>query len=154
MPHWSEILKVRPKIQGEILKVSGTVHVSQLWSAGIKLLALARMFTLPQKQPPGPKARVRNVKCRYTVKVALPPSPVSLSSPKLPEPEAKSDCMGSFSKNVWMRILLPMADPGQVLSERQARSIIDWAADRNTLAREGEWAGKLPHVQMWKLLDV
>ena len=53
-----------------------------------------------------------------------------------------------------MRILLPMADPGQVLSERQAKSIIDWAADRSTLAREGEWAGKLPHVQMWKLLDV
>ena len=154
MPHWTEILKVRPKIQGEILKISGTVHVSQLWSAGIKLLALARMFTLPQKQPPSPKARVRNVKSRYTVKVALPPSPVSLGSPKLPEPEAKSDCMGGFPKNVWMRILLPMADPGQVLSERQAKSIIDWAADRSTLAREGEWAGKLPHVQMWKLLDV
>jgi hypothetical protein len=154
MPHWAEILKVRPKIQGEILKVSGNVHVSQLWSAGIKLLALARMFTLPEKQLSSPKAVVRNVKSMDTVKVALPPSPVSPCSPKLPEPEIKSDYVGGFPKNLWMRILLPMADPGHVLSERQAKSIFDWAADRSTLAREGEWAGKLPHVQMWKLLDV
>jgi len=53
-----------------------------------------------------------------------------------------------------MKVLLLCADPGKVLSERQVINIIHWAADRTTLAKEGEWAGKLSHVQMWKLLDV
>jgi hypothetical protein len=53
-----------------------------------------------------------------------------------------------------MKILLPIADPEGVLSDRQARGVVDWAADRSSLASEREWAGKLPHVQMWRLVDV
>jgi hypothetical protein len=155
IPHWTEILKARPKLQGEILKISGNVHVSELWSAGIKLLSLARMFTLPQPQKPpsGPKDRIHDAKHRYTVKVSLPPSPVSPSSPTIPR-LTRSNCVGGLEENLWKKILLPIADPREVLSERQAMNIIDWAADPTTLAKEGEWAGKLQHVQMWKLLDV
>ena len=155
MPYWSEILKARPKIQGEILKISRNVHVSQLWSAGIKLLSLARIFTLPQPQKPptSPNARIRIAKQRHIVKVSLPPSPISPTSPGAPK-LTRSNCIGGLEKKLWMKILLLIADTGEVLSERQAMSIIDWAADRSTLAKEGEWAGKLQHVQMWKLLDV
>jgi Leucine Rich repeat len=152
--HWTDILKARPKIQGEILKSSGTVHVCQLWSAGIKLLSIARMFVLPQqtKCAFNPTTRTRTPK-RQSPRVSLPPSPVSPGTPKSPR-LMKSRCVGGLEKKLWMRILLPIADPSGVLTERQALNIIDWAADRSTLAKEGEWAGKLPHVQMWKLLDV
>src|SRR5437016_2597829 len=44
----AEVYKARPKLQGEILKVAGNVHVCQLWSAAIRLLSLARIVTLPQ----------------------------------------------------------------------------------------------------------
>jgi hypothetical protein len=155
--HMTDILKARPKIQGEILKISGTLHISQLWSAAIKLLSLGRMFTIS----PPPKPLLKNVgvrsrggKSKYAVKVSLPPSPVSPVSPwHFPKLE-RSELVGGLKKELWMKVLLLAADPGQVLSERQAMTIIDWAADKTTLAKEAEWAGKLPHVQMWKLLDV
>lgn len=153
MPHWTDILKTRPKLQGELLKNSGNVHISQLWSAGIKLLSLSRTFTLPTIPLPSSITTSRSTKQGYPVKVSLPPSPVSPGTPRLPRLN-KSTGVGGLEKKVWMRILLPVADPSGILSERQAMHIIDWAADRTTLAKEGEWAGKLPHVQMWKLLDV
>ena len=155
MPYWTEILKARPKIQGEILKNSCSLHISELWPAGIKLLSLGRLFTIPQPQRSliSGNTRVRNTKLNVTVKVSLPPSPVSPGTPKVPKP-SRSNCIGGLDKKVWIKILLPIADPSGVLSERQAMNIIEWAADRATLAKEGEWAGKLPHVQMWKLLDV
>jgi hypothetical protein len=155
MPYWTDILKARPKIQGEILKTACDLHVSQLWSAGIKLLSLARMFALPQlaNTLTSSNARARTTKHKYTVKVALPPSPVSPGTPRAPR-LSRSNCVGGLDLRVWVKILLPLADPREVLSERQAMNIVVWASDRTTLAKEGEWAGKLPHVQMWKLLDV
>jgi hypothetical protein len=149
-PHWTDVLKMRPKIQGEILKSAGIVHVSQLWSAGIKLLSLTRVVTLPQatKAPANPKGRSRHGK-RRSNRIILPPSPIS---PGIPE--CRSLCYGGLPKMVWMQIMRYEADPEGVLSERQAIAIVDWASDRASLAKEGEWAGKLRHVQMWKLLDV
>jgi hypothetical protein len=156
-PYWTEVLKARPKIQGEILKNSRNVHVSQLWSAGIKLLSLARTFTLPQPQRPrvGSNVRQRYNRRRSSAKLVLPPSPLSpgATKPRLPR-FVSSTCVGGLDKKVWMQILIPLADPDRVLSERQAMAVVDWAADRGSLAREGEWAGKLQHVQMWRLLDV
>jgi hypothetical protein len=154
--YWIEVLKARPKIQGEILKATRTVHVSQLWSAGIKLLSLARIFTLPQPQKSRSNLRPRYPKQRSNSRLILPPSPLSpvpRKSSRLPS-LVRSNCVGGIDKAVWIQILVPVADPNGVLSERQAMSVVDWAADRGSLAKEGEWAGKLQHVQMWKLLDV
>jgi hypothetical protein len=147
---WTDVLKTRPKIQGEILKSAATVHVSQLWSAGIKLLSLARMFTLPQPITPltTQKSRTRAAR-RRSARFILPPSPISPGTPTMDTP-----CLGGLSRDTWMKILLPIADPEGVLSDRQAHGVIDWAADRSSLASEREWAGKLPHVQMWRLVDV
>jgi hypothetical protein len=156
-PYWTEVLKARPKIQGEILKKSKNVHVSQLWSAGIKLLSLARTFTLPQPQKPrvGSNLRQRYNRRRSSARLILPPSPLSPGVPQSRFPRlVSSTCVGGLDKKVWIQILIPLADPDRVLSERQAMSVVDWAADRGSLEKEGEWAGKLQHVQMWKLLDV
>jgi hypothetical protein len=147
----AEVYKARPKIQGEILKITGTVHVCQLWSAAIKLLSLARILTLPQAvKTPTATTPGRRSKRRPT-KVYLPPSPISpgpLSKIK------KSHCVGGLDPRLWAKILWPLVDTERVLSERQAISVVEWAADKGSLAREHEWAGKLQHVQMWKLLDV
>lgn len=155
--HMADIVKARTKIQGEIIKSSGTLHISQLWSATIKLLSLARMFTIPPPQKSltqNVSVRSRGAKSKYPVRVSLPPSPVSPLSPwHFPKLE-RSELVGGLTKELWMKVLLFSADPGNVLSERQAINIIHWAADRTTLAKEAEWAGKLSHVQMWKLLDV
>jgi len=147
----SEVYKARPKIQGEILKVTGNVHVCQLWSAAIKLLSVARILTLPQAvksqstTPPGRRGK------RRPTKVILPPSPISpCPSPKF----KKSHCVGGLAIKLWTKILWPLIDTEGVLSERQAICVVEWAADKGSLAREHEWAGKLQHVQMWKLLDV
>lgn len=155
--HMIDIVKARTKIQGEILKSSGTLHISQLWTATIKLLCLARTFTIPPPQKPLPQSvsvRTRGPKPKCPVRVSLPPSPVSPVSPwHFPKME-RSELTGGLAKDLWMKILLFAADPSQVLLERQAMNIIHWAADRTTLSKEAEWAGKLTHVQMWKLLDV
>lgn len=139
-PHWTDVTKLRPKLQGEIIKSDGTLQVSQLWSAGIKLLSLARLFTIKPK-PPARKERRRSTR-------NVPPSPVSVGSVKEPT------CIGGLSKALWLDILLLVADEDGVLAINQAIGIMNWASDRASLAREREWAGKLPHVQMWKLLDV
>ena len=152
--YWTDVVKIRPKIQGEILKDATTVHISQLWSAAVKLLSLARVFTLPQ-----PRKKVAPYVLHsldYTPRTAVPPtlplSPVSPGTPKIPK--LRSHCVGALDINLWMRILIPIADPEGILSETQAMNVVSWASDRNSLAKEGELAGKLTHVQMWRLLDV
>ena len=147
----AEVYKARPKLQGEILKVAGNVHVCQLWSAAIRLLSLARIVTLPQS-PKTPNSTLpgRRGKRRPT-KVLLPPSPIS---PTPVSKVKKSHCVGGLDLKLWANILSPIVDPDKVLSEQQAVSVVAWAADKGTLAKEHEWAGKLQHVQMWKLLDV
>jgi hypothetical protein len=153
--HWTDVVKTRPKLQGEILKSAKTLHVSQLWSASIKLLSLGRIFTLPQieKIANRPTNISRVNKRNIIPRPILPPSPVSPGTPK--STEMKRSCgVGSLDSRTWLKILLPVADPEGVLSDVQAMNVISWASDRATLAREGEWAGKLMHVQMWKLLDV
>jgi hypothetical protein len=62
--------------------------------------------------------------------------------------------VGGLDITLWTKILWPLIDTEGVLSERQAICVVEWAADKGSLAREHEWAGKLQHVQMWKLLDV
>lgn len=147
----SDVYKARPKLQGEILKVAGNVHVCQLWSAAIRLLSLARIVTLPQavktpsSTPPGRRGK------RRPTKVLLPPSPIS---PTPVSKVKKSHCVGGLDFRLWAKILSPIVDTDRVLSEQQAVSVVSWAADKGTLAKEHEWAGKLQHVQMWKLLDV
>jgi len=150
--HWNEVVKTRPKLQGEILKVKGTVHISQLWAAAIKLFSLSRIFILSTrpKPPTFPAARLSG-KPRIVVKVSLPPTPTS--PVRLPK-WTRGECVGGLERRLWLKILLEIADPEGCLSGRQALQVLSWAADRGTLAKEGEWAGKLPHVQMWKLLDV
>ena len=153
---WADVVKTRPKLQGEILKSAKTVHISQLWAASVKLLSLARIFTLPpsQKTAVGAIGASReNRRWNVPRPIQIPPSPVSPSTPKAPR-MTRSQCIGSLDEKIWMKILLPIADPEGILSEVQAMDVIKWACDRNTLAREGEWAGKLAHVQIWKLLDV
>jgi len=150
--HWNEIIKSRPKLQGEILKVKGTVHISQLWAAAVKLFSLARIFILSTtpKHSTFPAAGLSG-KPGIAVKVSLPPSPTS--PVRLPK-YTRGECVGGLERRLWLKILLEIADPERCLSERQALHVLSWAADRGTLAKESEWAGKLPHVQMWKLLDV
>jgi len=154
---WNEVLKSRPKIQGEILKTSGSVHICQLWTAGIKLLSLARIFTLPAK-PTAPHKRSTSPRTpkKATVKITLPPTPVSPRlSPLTRLPTVKrSSYVGQLDQKIWTKILVQVADPEGALSERQALHIVEWAADRTTLHKERECAGKLLHVQMWKLLEV
>lgn len=148
----AEVHKARPKIQGEILKVAGNVHVCQLWSAAIKLLSLARVVTLPQAvKTPSPTPPGRRGKRRPT-KVLLPPSPISPGA--FSSKVKKSHSVGGLDPTLWAKILWPLIDTEGVLSERQAVSVVEWAADKGSLAKEHEWAGKLRHVQMWKLLDV
>jgi len=150
--HWNEIIKSRPKLQGEILKVKGTVHISQLWAAAVKLFSLARIFILSTTPNPStfPAAGSWG-NPGIAVKVSLPPSP---TSPTRVPKYTRGECVGGLERRLWLKILLGIADPERCLSERQALQVLSWAADRGTLAKEGEWAGKLPHVQMWKLLDV
>jgi hypothetical protein len=159
MAHWTEIMRSRPKFQGEILKAAGTVHISQLWATAVKLLSLARIFTLfptqPRKQTNLPTQSVwpkqqRKMEVRVTLPPTTPTSPVRPSLPRM----SRGDCVGGLDRRLWLRILLEIADPEGCLSERQGLHVLSWAADSATLAKESEWAGKLPHVQIWKLLDV
>jgi Leucine Rich repeat len=142
---WMDTVKTRTKLQGEILKLAGTVHVCQLWTAAIKLLSLGRIVMLRES-----RAGTNGMR---EYRPTLPPSPLSPGTPKTSRIQ-RAECLGGLDVNLWLRILVPIADPQRVLSDGQITSVIDWAADRGTLLKEGEWAGKLPHVQMWKLLDV
>ena len=156
MIYWAEVLKTRPKLQGEVLKSAKTVHVLQLWSVALKLLTLARIFTLPQPQK-APMSAIsiarHNRRRPAPLRHVLPPSPVSPGKPQSFQLE-RSRCVGSLDTAIWMKILVPIADSQGILSELQAMKVVSWASDRDTLAREGEWAGKLAHVQIWRLLDV
>jgi hypothetical protein len=85
------------------------------------------------------------------VKVSLPPSPESsLRMPTM----MRGKGVGELDMQVWLRILWGIVDTEGCLSERQALHVLSYAADRGTLAIEKVRAGKLPHYQMWRLLEV
>jgi len=145
---WMDTVKIRTKLQGEILRSTGTVHGCQLWTAAIKLLSLMRIVTLAQS-----RMETAAVLKKHPTRPTWPPTPGSPGFPK-PHRISKIECLGGLDITLWMKILSPIADPQKVLSDGQLTSVIEWASDRATLLKEAEWAGKLPHVQMWKLLDV
>jgi hypothetical protein len=147
-----EILKSRPKFQGEILRATHTFHDSQLWSAAVKLLSLARIFLIPpvSKQSTLPVQSVWG-KPKMAVKVSLPPSPErTVRMPAM----ARGTAVGGLDMQIWLKILWGIVDTEGCLSERQALHVLSYAADRGTLAIEKVRAGKLPHYQMWRLLEV
>jgi hypothetical protein len=148
----TESLKSRPKFQGEILKATESFHNSQLWSAAVKLLSLARIFLIPPPHKPNAlPAQAVWGKPKMAVKVSLPPSPESsLRMPTM----VRGKGVGELDMQVWLRILWGIVDTEGCLSERQALHVLSYAADRGTLAIEKVRAGKLPHYQMWRLLEV
>jgi hypothetical protein len=85
------------------------------------------------------------------VKVSLPPSPErTVRMPAM----ARGTAVGGLDMQIWLKILWGIVDTEGCLSERQALHVLSYAADRGTLAIEKVRAGKLPHYQMWRLLEV
>ncbi|KAL8728774.1 MAG: hypothetical protein Q9181_005218 [Wetmoreana brouardii] len=91
------------------------------------------------------------------------PSPLSLAttSPTSASPKTgmqqpnhyRSDLLFGFSEAAWARIIAYHVSAHRYMSERQQCSVLKWAVDRRTLAREMESLGKPESVQIWKVLE-
>ncbi|KAI5777507.1 hypothetical protein EDC01DRAFT_732399 [Geopyxis carbonaria] len=82
--------------------------------------------------------------------------PLDLPSPGLPldlREVNRRALPGNLSEDVWISIIKKTADSNQLLSSDQCLRIVVWAKSRETLEKERELAGKLPSVQIWKVLD-
>ncbi|KAL8655598.1 MAG: hypothetical protein Q9226_002981 [Calogaya cf. arnoldii] len=89
------------------------------------------------------------------------PHPTTTNSPKavspktgaLPVQPCKSDLPRGLPEKAWARIIGEYLAADRFMSRNQQRSVLQWAVDRRTLAKEMEWLGKPESAQIWKVLE-
>lgn len=93
---------------------------------------------------------------------ATTPSPLSITtSPTAASPNTsaaplrpyRSDLLHGLSEKAWACIMGLQLGADRFMSKKQQCSVLRWAIDRRTLARELEWLGKPESAQIWKVLD-
>lgn len=65
----------------------------------------------------------------------------------------KVEAFNKLPFEVQKNVLISAYDPEATLSTRQYRGILDWSRSPEHRELEHEWAGKLPHVQQWRMLE-
>ncbi|KAL9612251.1 MAG: hypothetical protein Q9167_003164 [Letrouitia subvulpina] len=58
-----------------------------------------------------------------------------------------------FTEQVWCRMVSLAVEADEIMSDEQQLSVLRWALDRNTLAKEIKLRGKSKSAQIWKTLD-
>ena len=62
-------------------------------------------------------------------------------------------CVGGLPSSMWKEIIIQSADPDGLLSNKQRANLFEWASTGETLERERMLNGKLPSLQIWRVLD-
>ena len=82
-----------------------------------------------------------------------PISPPGSSNITVGESYQSQQLPGGLSEHIWQRIMAASSGADEVMSEEQQRSILRWALNRETLARESEMLGLKESAQIWKVLE-
>ncbi|KAL8718501.1 MAG: hypothetical protein Q9225_004369 [Loekoesia sp. 1 TL-2023] len=101
-----------------------------------------------KKQPPKLKTATPN-----PLSITTSPTTASPGTSAAPFRSYRSDLLHGLPAEAWARIIGMHLGADRFMSEKQQRSVLRWATDRKTLARELESLGKPESAQIWKVLD-